>query len=195
MVTSDQKLKAFFEDTIFDIDDENAIDAFFNNYSACQVIQCLFDKLKSLSTEGYSDEPSWLLGGIFGRISNKYSVDTQLFPLLYTGTLVEKQVFLNFLSGYVGSAEPDVEIVVKIAEEIAYIIANPDDLKWDPKTIALGIEAVFLAYLNLNNKKLFHVEKIIENKLIQMLKVFKAYLSNFLPKSQVYQLLLRHFHE
>lgn len=193
MITSDQEIKAFFEDTIFDIDDDDEIDAFFNNYSERKVIQCLFDKLKSLSTEGYSDEPSWLLGGIFGRISNKYSVDTQLFPLLYTGTLVEKQVFLNFLSGYFGSAEPDVEIVVKIAEDIAYIIANPDDLKWDLETIALGIEAVSLAYVN--KKQLFHVDKIIANKLIQMLKVFKAYLSNFLPKSQVYQLLLRDFHE
>ncbi|MEG3894779.1 MULTISPECIES: hypothetical protein [unclassified Microcoleus] len=193
MVTSDREIKAFFEDTIFDIDDDDEIDTFFNNYSDRKVIQCLFDKLKSLSTERYSDEPSWLLGGIFGRISNKYSVDTQLFPLLYTGTLVEKQVFLNFLSGYVGSAEPDVEIVVKIAEDIAYIIANPDDLKWDIETIDLGIEAVSLAYLD--NKQLFHVDKIIGNKLIQMLKVFKAYLSNFLPKSQAYQLLLRHFPE
>lgn len=193
MVTSDREIKAFFEDTIFDIDDENAIDAFFNNYSACQVIQCLFDKLKSLSTERYSDEPSWLLGRIFGGISNKYSADTQLFPLLNTCTLVEKKVFLNFLSGYFDNAEPDVEIVVKIAENIAYIIANPDDLKWDRETIALGIEAVSLAYLN--NKQLFHVDKIIGNKLIQMLKIFKAYLSNFLPKSQVYQLLLRDFHE
>ena len=193
MVTSDREIKAFFEDTIFDIDDENAIDAFFNNYSACQVIQCLFDKLKSLSTERYSDEPSWVLGGIFGRISNKYSVDTQLFSLLNTCTLVEKKVFLNFLSGYFDNAEPDVEIIVKIAENIAYIIANPDDLKWDRETIALGIEAVSLAYLN--NKQLFHVDKIIGNKLIQMLKNFKAYLSDFLPESQVYQFLLREFHE
>ncbi|MEG4573260.1 hypothetical protein QUA56_11275 [Microcoleus sp. N3A4] len=193
MVTSDRELKAFFEDTIFDIDDENAIDTFFNNYSDRKVIQCLFDKLKSLSTERYSGEPSWLLGEIFGGISNKYSVDTQLFPLLNTCTLVEKQVYFNYLSGYFGSAEPDVEIVVKIAEDIAYIIANPDDLKWDRETIALGIEAVSLAYLN--KKQLFHVDKIIANKLIQMLKVFKAYLSNFLPESQVYQLLLRNFHE
>ena len=193
MVTSDREIKAFFEDTIFDIDDENAIDAFFNNYSACQVIQCLFDKLKSLSTERYSDEPSWLLGRIFGGISNKYSADTQLFPLLNTCTLVEKKVFLNFLSGYFDNAEPDVEIIVKIAENIAYIIANPDDLKWDRETIALGIEAVSLAYLN--NKQLFHVDKIIGNKLIQMLKNFKAYLSDFLPESQVHQFLLRDFHE
>jgi hypothetical protein len=193
MVTSDQKIKAFFEDTIFDIDDENAIDTFFKNYSARKVIQCLFDKLKSLSTERYSDEPSWLLGRIFGGLSNKYSADTQLFPLLNTCTLVEKKVFFNFLSGYFDNAEPDVEIVVKIAEEIAYIIANPDDLKWDQETIALGIEAVSLAYLN--NKQLFHVDKIIGNKLIQMLKTFKAYLSNFLPESQIHKLLLRHFAE
>ncbi|MEZ2318182.1 MAG: hypothetical protein ACBR15_04140 [Microcoleus sp.] len=195
MVTSDQKIKAFFEDTIFDIDDKDEIDAFFNNYSDRKVIQCLSDKLKSLSTERYSDEPSWVLGGIFGRISNKYSLDTQLFPLLNTCTLVEKKVFLNFLSGYFERAEPDVEIVVKIAEEIAYIIANPDDFKWDRETIALGIEAVFLAYLNVNNKKLFHVDKIIENKLIKMLKIFKAYLSDFLPESQVHQFLVRDFHE
>lgn len=193
MVTSDQKIKAFFEDTIFDIDDENAIDTFFKKYSARKVIQCLFDKLKSLSTERYSDEPSWLLGRIFGGLSNKYSADTQLFPLLNTCTLVEKKVFFNFLSGYFDNAEPDVEIVVKIAEEIAYIIANPDDLKWDQETIALGIEAVSLAYLN--NKQLFHVDKIIGNKLIQMLKTFKAYLSNFLPESQIHKLLLRHFAE
>jgi len=193
MVTSDQKIKAFFEDTIFDIDDENAIDTFFKNYSARKVIQCLFDKLKSLSTERYSDEPSWLLGRIFGGLSNKYSADTQLFPLLNTCTLVEKKVFFNFLSGYFDNAEPDVEIVVKIAEEIAYIIANPDDLKWDQETIALGIEAVSLAYLN--NKQLFHVDKIIGNKLIQMLKTFKAYLSKFLPESQIHKLLLRHFAE
>ncbi len=193
MITSDRKLKSFFEDTIFDIDDENAIDTFFNNYSDRKVIQCLFDKLKSLSTERYSDEPSWVLGRIFGGISNKYSVDTQLFPLLNTCTVVEKKVLLNFLSGYFDNAEADVEIVVKIAEDIAYIIANPDDLKWDRETIALGIEAVFLAYLN--NKQLFHVDKIIGNKLIQMLKIFKAYLSNILPESQVYQLLLRNFNE
>lgn len=193
MVTSDPKIKAFFEDTIFDIDDDNEIDTFFNNYSHRKVIQCLFDKLKSLSTERYSDEPSWLLGRIFGGISNKYSADTQLFPLFNTGTLVEKQVYFNFLSGYYDNAEPDVEIVVKIAEDIAYIIANPDDLKWDRETIAIGIEAVSIAYLN--NKQLFHVDKIIGNKLIQMLKVFKAYLSNFLPKSQVYDLLLRRFPE
>jgi hypothetical protein len=193
MVTCDQKIKAFFEDTIFDIDDENAIDTFFKNYSARKVIQCLFDKLKSLSTERYSDEPSWLLGRIFGGLSNKYSADTQLFPLLNTCTLVEKKVFFNFLSGYFDNAEPDVEIVVKIAEEIAYIIANPDDLKWNQETIALGIEAVSLAYLN--NKQLFHVDKIIGNKLLQMLKTFKAYLSNFLPESQIHKLLLRHFAE
>ena len=192
MVTSDQKIKAFFEDTIFDIDDENAIDTFFNNYSDRKVIQCLFDKLKSLSTERYSDEPSWLLGRIFGGISNKYSADTQLFPLLNTCTLVEKKVYLNFLSGYGDNAEPDAEIVVTIAEDIAYIIANPDDFKWDLETIALGIEAVSLTYLN--NKPLFHMDKIIGNKLIQMLKVFQAYLSNFLPESQVHQLLLRNFH-
>jgi hypothetical protein len=193
MVTSEQKLKAFFEDTIFDIDDENAIETFFNDYSDRKVIQCLFDKLKSLSTERYSDEPSWLLGRIFGGISNKYSADTQLFPLLNTCTLVEKKVFLHFLCGYFDNAEPDVEIVVKIAEEIAYIIANPDDLKWDRETISLGIEAVSLAYLN--NKQLFHGDKIIGNKLIQMLKKFKAYLSKFLPKSLAHQLLLRHFPE
>ncbi|MEG4445992.1 hypothetical protein QUB47_21610 [Microcoleus sp. AT9_B5] len=193
MVTSDREIKAFFEDTIFDIDDDDEIDTFFNNYSERKVIQCLFDKLKSLSTERYSDEHSWLLGRIFGGISNKYSVDTQLFPLLNTCTLVEKQVYFNFLSGYYDYAEPDVEIVVKIAEDIAYIIANPDDLKWDSETIALGIEAVSLAYLN--KKQLFHVDKIIENKLIQMLKIFKAYLSDFLPESQVHQFLLRYFPE
>ncbi|NES97428.1 MAG: hypothetical protein F6K32_19845 [Desertifilum sp. SIO1I2] len=193
MVTSDQKIKTFFEGSIFDIDDENTIDTFLKDYSDQKVIQCLFDKLKSLSTERYSDEPSWLLGRIFGRSSNKYSVDTQLFPLLKTCTLNEKKVYLNFLSGYFDYGEPDVEIIVKIAEDIAYIIANPDDLKWDLETIALGIEVVFLAYLS--NEQLFHVDKIIGNKLIQMLKTFKAYLSSFFPESRVHQLLLREFNE
>ncbi|MBE9092720.1 hypothetical protein [Tychonema sp. LEGE 07203] len=190
MITSDQKIKAFFQQKILDVDDDE-IDKFLKDYSNDQVIQCLFDKLKSLSKLQYCYECSWLLGRVLGGISNKYSADTQLYSLLNTSTIVEKQVLLNFLSGYWDNAKPNIEIVVTLAEDIAYIITNPDELKWDRETICLGMEAVALGYLN--NKQLFHFNKDRENKLRQTLKNFMAYLSNFAPEYPAHQLLLKHF--
>ncbi len=95
---------------------------------------------------------------------------------------------MNFLCGYWDNAEANVDIVVNIAEDIAYAIANPDKLKWDRETICLGIEAVALGYLN--NKQLFHFNKNIENKLLQTLKSFREYVSNFISEYPAHQLLL-----
>ncbi len=90
MITSGKKIKAFFQEKILDVDDDE-IDNFLKDYSNDQVIQCLFDELKSLSKLQYGDEPSWLLGRVFGGISNKYSADTQLYSVLNTCSLVEKK--------------------------------------------------------------------------------------------------------
>lgn len=187
MIIADEKLKNFFQREVFDLDDDE-VNTFLSNYSVEKVIQCLFDNLNFLSTSQDGDEWAWRLGRVFCSISNKYSADTQVYSLLNTFTLADKKSLLHFLSGYwYGDTDANLEIVVKIAEEIIDIIANPDDLKWNRELIYVAIEAVVVGYLY--NQQLFKVNQV-ENQLKQRLKIFKTYISNVAPKSPVHQLLL-----
>lgn len=78
--------------------------------------------------------------------------------MLNTSTLAEKKALLHFLSGYwYGDTVANLEIVVKIAEEILDIIANSDDLKWNRELIYVAIEAVAVGYLY--NEQSFKVNK------------------------------------
>ena len=188
MTIYEQKIKNFFEEEIFDLD-EDEVDTFLNGYSSEKVIECLIEKLKFLATFQYGDEWAWRLGRDFCSISNKYSADTQVYSLLNTSNLAKKKIMLHFLSGYwYGDIDANLEIVVKIAEEIIDTIANFNNLKWNQELIFVAIEAVAIGYLY--NEQLLKVKINIENQLKQRLKTFKTYISNVAPKSPAHQLLL-----
>lgn len=185
-----QKIKDFLQQEIFDLHEEQ-IDTFLNEYSHEVVIQYLLDTLKSPSSFEYGFERSWKLGRIFGSISNRYSVDTHLSPLIINCNLDQKKSFMNFLSGYWDNGEANVETVLKIIEYIEITISEPNELIWDREAIAFGLETVALGYLN--NKKLFHLNKDLDNKLIRIFKFFKGYISNFPSNCPAKQLLLKNF--
>jgi hypothetical protein len=84
MISSDAALKNFFQRDIIDLF-EDKVDSFLSHYSIEQVIQCLFDRLKSFE---YGDD-AWRLGTAFAYISKKYSVDTHIYSWLKTSTLNE----------------------------------------------------------------------------------------------------------
>ncbi|MEH2237244.1 hypothetical protein [Nostoc sp.] len=189
-MNSNQKIKDFLHREIFDLH-ENQIDTFLNDYSHDAVIQCLLDTLKSPSSFEYGFERSWKLGRILRSISNRYSVDTHLLSLLTTCTLAQKKSFINFLSGYWDNGNSNIEMVLKIIEDIESVIANPNELVWDREAIAFGLEAVTLGYLN--NNELFHINKDFDNKLIKIFKVFKEYMSNFPSEYPAKQLLSENF--
>ena len=85
MIVPDRTLKQFFEDDIINLD-EDTVENFLSNYPIEQVIQCLFDELKSFE---YGDD-AWRLAGVFADIPQKYSVDKHIYSWLKNSTLHEK---------------------------------------------------------------------------------------------------------
>ena len=85
-------LKLFFEEEIVNLD-EDTVEEFVSRYPSAQVIQCLFEELKSLE---YGDD-AWRLGGALADVSHKYAVDTHIYLWLENSTLDRKKIFLDFL--------------------------------------------------------------------------------------------------
>jgi hypothetical protein len=182
MEISNQNLKNFFQRDIIDLD-EDAVEAFLSRYPVKAVIQCLFDQLKSFE---YGDD-AWRLAGAFADISKKYSVDIHIYSWLKTSTLNEKKILLNFLVGYYFNADPDIDIIIKISEELVAIINNSTELTWDEETILLAIEAILYAYFR--TKQFFKENPDLEDRLRQQFIIFKQYISNADPQSSGYKIL------
>jgi hypothetical protein len=185
MTISDEALKNFFQRDIIGLF-EDKVDSFLSHYSIEQVIQCLFDRLKSFEY----GEDAWRLARVFADISKKYSVDTHIYSWLKTSTLNEKKILLNFLAGYYEGATPNFEIVMKISEKLVETIANLNEFTWDGEAISLAIEAVALGYVN--NKQFFKENQDLEDKLKPRLIFFKTYISKADPKSPGSELLSKY---
>ncbi len=179
---SDTNIKEFFQRQILDLDEDD-VDIFLNNYSSEAVINCLFEKLKSLPQE--SGEWAWKLGRVFGSISKKYCADANIYSSLNSSDLRNKKTLLNFLSGYWDNAEANLEIIMKIAKETVDLTEKHDNSQWDAWAITLAIEAVAVGYVN--NKKSFEVSE--KSNLERILRIFKAYISAIYPESPACQLL------
>ncbi|KJH70746.1 hypothetical protein [Aliterella atlantica] len=187
MANFKQRLSTFFESDIFVLH-EDEVDTFLSNYPPEEVVECLTNKLKLLSVFRDGDE-AWRLGRIFCYISSKYSADTQVYSLLNTSTLFNRESMMHFLSGYwYGDSNADLEIVVKIAEEVVDAIANTDNVKCIQNLILVAIEAVSVAYSY--NEQSFKDNRNLDKQIKEKTTIFKKYVLEVVPTSTHYQLLL-----
>jgi hypothetical protein len=179
-----EKLASFFDEDIFDLD-ENEVNVSLDKFDRQDVLQCLFSKLKSLAKIDYGDEWAWRLGRKFGDISLKYSADEQAYLWINISNDSEKQVLINFLSGYWDQAEADIYAILKLSNITSQAILNKE---WSQKLILAAIDAVAIGYVN--NKKLFENNVGDKTSIEDNLEVYREYLSNIQANSQSIQQLL-----
>lgn len=175
-------LKQFFEEEIVNLD-EDTVEDLLSRYPVEQVIQCLFDELKSLQ---YGDD-AWRLARVFADISQKYSVDTHIYSWLKSASINENKIFLNFLAGYYYNASPNVNILTQLAELIMDVISRSTILGWDEENILLAIESVVYGYARI--KYFVRENTEIKEKVKQQIIVFKKYVLNTNLTSSDHQMI------
>lgn len=173
MINSDEKIKDFFQQKVYDLD-EDEINVFFERYSVDKVIQCLLDELKTLTCSKYGDDSAWQLGRIFGSISKKYCADVQVSLLIKNATEKEKIILFNFLSGYWDQADINCDVLSKLSKNLADTIISSKKLDCSHKLISASIDAITIGYSN--NKHLFIANQDVAKELKQNFKCFLAYL-------------------
>lgn len=183
-MVSEEQLYNFFEQDIFDLD-EDKIDLFFEKSSPEKIIKCLQNKLK-LTAVCNNWERAWLLGRVFGDISNFESVDLDIYSWSEIGSISEKKAAFSFLSGYWDEARAHLETLKKLSSEIAEITS--DNLKYPQELIFWGIEAVAVGYFN--NTKLIESDlktKDIIEKNLMCLKNYAVSVPDNSPPSLILQ--------
>jgi hypothetical protein len=177
MIATDERLKDFFIDEIFNDDDE--VDSFLSQYDCDSVVQCLFVRLKSLVESppdiAYIADTAWRLGRTFAAIPKKYSVDIKMYSLLESCNDFEKMGLLNFLSGYWDGTKSDLNTVSKLFDTLVEIISNK--IEWSKRSVLFGIEAVSTGYSSFRQRSVIDTD--LEDEFIEKLNLFKLYLSSF----------------
>lgn len=173
MILLDKDIKDFFNQKIFDLD-EDEVDAFFDRYSSEEVIQCLFEKLKVIAISDEINELAWRLGRRFGDLSKNYDVDINSFSWLNISNMNEKIALVNFISGYWDQSRADFDTLINLSNIVSDAILN--ELDWSSDLISSGIDAVIIGYSN--NKDLFKENLDAKNDLKKIFKLFAEYFSN-----------------
>jgi hypothetical protein len=173
MILLDKDIKDFFNQKIFDLD-EDEVDAFFDRYSSEEVIQCLFEKLKVIAISDEINELAWRLGRRFGDLSKNYDVDINSFSWLNISNMNEKIALVNFMSGYWDQSRADFDTLINLSNIVSDAILN--ELDWSSDLISSGIDAVIIGYSN--NKDLFKENLDAKNDLKKIFKLFAEYFSN-----------------
>jgi hypothetical protein len=173
MILLDKDIKDFFNQKIFDLD-EDEVDAFFDRYSSEEVIQCLFEKLKVIAISDEINELAWRLGRRFGDLSKNYEVDINSFSWLNISNMNEKIALVNFMSGYWDQSRADFDTLINLSNIVSDAILN--ELDWSSDLISSGIDAVIIGYSN--NKDLFKENLDAKNDLKKIFKLFAEYFSN-----------------
>lgn len=173
-----KKLIDFFQQEVYDLD-EDEIDIFFDEFEEEDVIQCLFNELKSIAKLNYGEERAWRLGRIFGDISKKYSVDIKAYTWFMTSNNLEQKSLLNFLSGYWDQAEANISILVKLSRITSEKISNK---AWSQNLILAAIDTVAIGYVN--NQQIVDNNPNSTNNIKENLQLFKEYISNISANSQ-----------
>jgi hypothetical protein len=173
MILLDKDIKDFFNQKIFDLD-EDEVDAFFDRYSSEEVIQCLFEKLKVIAISDEINELAWRLGRRFGDLSKNYDVDINSFSWLNISNMNEKIALVNFISGYWDQSRADFDTLINLSNIVSDAILN--ELDWSSDLISSGIDAVIIGYSN--NKDLFKENLDAKNDLKKIFKLFSEYFSN-----------------
>jgi hypothetical protein len=174
MIVLNSQVQDFFNEKIFDLDDEE-VDDFLGEFNREIVIQCLFEKLKSISMSEDDIEPAWRLGGIFGYISKRYDVDLEAYSWFNAVDMIQKKSFLNFMSGYWNRAKPDPKVLASLSDIIEKELSS--NSKWSQELIFWGIEAVSTGYCSFKNRS--EIDAAMEKRLNKKLNLFASCLSNF----------------
>ena len=171
----DKELRLFFEADIFGDDEE--VDDFLSQYSYESVVQCLLEKLKIIAASEDDIDPAWRLGGMFGYINQKYSVDSYAFNWL---NILSKDTLLNFISGYWNNAKPDSNILLELSTLVCKAISH--EIEWTQESIFSGIQAVSTGYSSLQDRATV-IDMSLDNEIQEKLKYFERYLYNFVSDS------------
>jgi hypothetical protein len=177
MTILNEEVKSFFQQEIFDID-EDEVDRFFDKYDQEEILRCLFERLKVIATSNDTDEPAWRLGRIFGDISKKYRADTVVYSWLNIFDMKEKRSLLNFLSGYWDQSRADLNVLMGLTAILKNVISN--EPRWSNEVTIAGIDAVAIGYGN--NRRFFEEDTAIKSDLSEKLRLLKEYLLDSLDK-------------
>ena len=170
-ISENSIIKKFFKEEIIDLDEEE-VDKFLNKFNQQEVIQCLFDQLRTIALSNYPDESAWRLGRTFGDISKKYFADVKAYSWLNNFESLEKKVLLNFLSGYWDQTKPDFETLSDLSKVITKATS---DKEWPQALVQVGIDAVTNGYSSLEYRS--EVNSDVSNSFKEKLKIFETYLA------------------
>jgi hypothetical protein len=181
MINKDSMLAEFFEQEIFDLDDDE-IEEYLCDYSEGDVNENIIARLQLASlTRDEVEEVSWKLGRVFGG-QRKLNVDCVVISKLpeYSSDMVI--ACMNFLSGYWDEAKPDL---VCLKTFLRFVSESVDSNRWSQKLSALSVEAVATLYGN--NKSIF----LQDSELIDLLGIVRSYAENNIVESPGKSLLAR----
>jgi hypothetical protein len=179
MLTVDKELKNFFEDEIFN--DEDEVNDFLDQYDCKSVIQCLFEELKSLAEnpQDLSDlmDTAWRLGRVFAFISKRYSIDQKIYSFLDNCNTLEKTALFSFLSGYWYGTQSHIETVLCLSGTLLNLMPSEREYSENSTMFILGVESLvsgYFSYLHLSK-----IDNDIDHILKERLRLFTVNLSRF----------------
>ncbi len=173
-------LELFFEQKIFDLDDDE-IEIFFKGYSENQVNEYLNKKIQTLSTnEDTLIEDTWKLGYTFGNLENSIA-DKFIVSKIYDSSLKLKEAYFKFLSGFWGN-NIDNEIN-NLKKYSSYILDEDFNSTWNYELKMYSFEPIIIAYVN--NKDAF----MADNELSETIEIIKNYSQNNKFDSELKELL------
>lgn len=178
MLTLDKELKDFFENNIFN--DEDEVNDFLAQYDYESIVKGLFEELKSL-VELLPDLANLVdlasrLGSTFARISKKYSIDQKIYSFLDNCNTYEKVALFNFLIGYWYNTESHLDTVSGLSNTLLDMI--PDKCEWSDESMIFmfGVDALANGYFSYYQE--YTINDDIGSILKERLKLFSVHLSN-----------------